>query len=167
MSDSSAMGGSTGSGTSWRRLLIEDVPGACQEHHEAMDERDGFLTWINTELYEAEFALHNGDSRPRLELWSSYEPISVLGAWRSAHGQDQVTKLFTSLAPTFSDCTSFSHELLAYDLVGDVAYTAGLEHTSVSVGGEVRNYTLRVTQVYRREGGRWKVAHRHADTVRE
>jgi ketosteroid isomerase-like protein len=26
---------------------------------------------------------------------------------------------------------------------------------------------LRVTQVYRREGGEWKVVHRHGDTVAE
>jgi ketosteroid isomerase-like protein len=35
------------------------------------------------------------------------------------------------------------------------------------VNGEPRRYTLRATQVYRREDGEWKVAHRHADTVRE
>jgi ketosteroid isomerase-like protein len=28
-------------------------------------------------------------------------------------------------------------------------------------------YTLRATQVYRREDGEWKVAHRHADTLTE
>jgi ketosteroid isomerase-like protein len=46
-----------------------------------------------------------------------------------------------------------------------MAYTAGLEHTSASVDGQQRSYTLRATQVYRREAGEWKVAHRHADTV--
>jgi ketosteroid isomerase-like protein len=51
--------------------------------------------------------------------------------------------------------------------VGDMAYTAGLEHTSASVDGQPRSYTLRATQVYRREGGEWKVAHRHGDTVAE
>jgi hypothetical protein len=30
-----------------------------------------------------------------------------------------------------------------------------------------RTFTLRATQVYRRESGEWKVAHRHADTVEE
>ncbi len=52
-------------------------------------------------------------------------------------------------------------------MVGDLAYTAGFEHTSASINGQPRSYILRATQVYRREGGDWKVAHRHADTVDE
>ena len=46
-----------------------------------------------------------------------------------------------------------------------MAYTAGFEHTSASINGQPRTYVLRATQVYRREGGEWKVAHRHGDTV--
>jgi ketosteroid isomerase-like protein len=41
----------------------------------------------------------------------------------------------------------------------------GYEHTQASVDGVPRTYSLRVTQVYRREDGEWKVAHRHADTA--
>jgi ketosteroid isomerase-like protein len=46
-----------------------------------------------------------------------------------------------------------------------MAFTAGFEHTSASVDGRPRTYTLRATQVYRREEGEWRVAHRHGDTV--
>lgn len=132
-----------------------------------MTDRDEFLAWVNTKLYDAELALHNGDAGPRRTLWSHSEPVSVLGAWRNAYGQDQLDELFTSLASAFSDCTSFAFELQACDVVGNMAYTAGLEHTSCSVDGEPRSYTLRATQVYRREDGEWKVAHRHGDTVTE
>ena len=132
-----------------------------------MTDRDDFLAWLNTALYDAERALHNGDAAPRRALWSRNEPVSVLGAWRSAYGQDELDELFTSLERSFSDCTSYSFELQAYDVVGDLAYTAGLEHTTASVGGEPRSYTLRATQVYRREDGEWRVAHRHGDTVTE
>ena len=38
-----------------------------------MSERDDFLTWVNTSLYGAELALHNGDARPRRALWSRRE----------------------------------------------------------------------------------------------
>jgi ketosteroid isomerase-like protein len=132
---------------------------------ERMTDHDDFLTWVRTELYDAELALHNGAAAPRRALWSREEPVSVLGAWRNAHGQQEIDELFTSLAERFSDCTSYEFELLAFDVVGDMAYTAGLEHTSTSVDGEPRTYTLRATQTYRREDGQWRVAHRHGDTV--
>ena len=130
-----------------------------------MTDGDDFLAWVKTALYEAELALHNGDAAPRRALWSRKEPVSVLGAWRNAHGQRELDELFSSLAESFSDCTSFEFEPQAYDVVGDMAYTAGLEHITASVDGQPRTYTLRVTQVYRREDGEWKVVHRHGDTV--
>ena len=130
-----------------------------------MTDRDDFLAWVRTALYDAELALHNGDAGPRRALWSVTEPVSVLGAWRNAVGQEQIDELFAHLGKSFSDCTSYEFELQAFDVTGDMAYTAGLEHTSASVDGEPRTYTLRATQVYRREGGEWRVAHRHGDTV--
>jgi ketosteroid isomerase-like protein len=130
-----------------------------------MTDRDEFLSWVKTSLYEAERALHNGEAAPRRALWSRKEPVSVLGAWRNAHGQQELDELFTSLAKSFSDCLSYELELLAYDVVGDMAYTAAFEHASASVDGQPRVYTLRATQVYRREEGEWRVAHRHGDTV--
>ena len=111
--------------------------------------------------------MHNGDASPRRAIWSRNEPVSVLGAWRNAYGQDELDELFTALAKSFSDCTSYALELQACDVMGDMAYTAGLEQTSASVDGQPRSYTLRAAQVYRREGGEWKVAHRHGDTVTE
>jgi len=128
---------------------------------------DDFLTWMKTSLYQAEFALHNGDSAPRRALWSRREPVSVLGAWHNARGQAEIDALFADLGRQFSNCTSFAFDLQAYDVVGDMAYTAGLERTAVSVDGKPRTYTLRVTQVYRREDGDWRVVHRHGDTLAE
>jgi ketosteroid isomerase-like protein len=136
-----------------------------QEHAEAMSDREDFRAWVESVLYAAELALHNGDAAPRRALWSRNEPVSVLGAWRNAYGQQEIDALFTSLGDSFSDCTSYAFDLQAYDVAGDMAYTAGLEHSSVSVDGQPRTYTLRATQVYRREEGEWKVAHRHGDTM--
>ncbi len=104
-------------------------------------DRDDFIGWVKTSPYEAEFALHNGDAAPRRALWSRNEPVSVLGAWRNAHGQQEVDVLFAALSEGFSDCTSYAFDLIAYDVVGDMACTAGLEHTSASVDGQPRRYT--------------------------
>jgi ketosteroid isomerase-like protein len=130
-----------------------------------MPECEDFLAWVKTSLYQAELTLHNGDWAPRRELWSRREPVSVLGAWRNAHGQAEIDALFAYLGNSFSNCTSYAFELQAYDVIGDMAYTAGLERTSAFVDGMPRTYALRVTQVYRQEDGQWKVVHRHGDTA--
>ena len=46
---------------------------------------------------------------------------------------------------------------------GDLAYTVGHEHNRVKVDGELGTYTLRVTHIYRREDGQWRIVHRHGD----
>jgi ketosteroid isomerase-like protein len=130
-----------------------------------MSEQDDFLEWAQGRLRDAEIALHNGDPGPRLAIWSTREPVSVLGAARSAVGQEAVRDLFRSLGGTFSNCVSYVYEILAANVVGDIAYTAGYERTQASINGEPRQYVLRSTQVYRREDGEWRVAHRHADAA--
>jgi ketosteroid isomerase-like protein len=130
-----------------------------------MSEQDEFLAWTQSRLRDAEIALHNGDPGPRLAIWSTREPVSVLGAARSAVGQEAVRDLFRSLGDSFSNCGSYVYEIVAANVVGDIAYTAGYERTQASINGEPRQYVLRSTQVYRREDGEWRVAHRHADAV--
>jgi ketosteroid isomerase-like protein len=138
---------------------------AGEGHH--VKDSDDFLAWVKSSLYQAELALHNGDPAPRRALWSRVEPVSVFGAMRNAHGQAEIDALFANLGRTFSNCTSHTFELQAYDVVGDMAYTVGLERSAVSLNGTPGTYTLRVTQVYRREAGEWKVVHRHADGLTE
>jgi ketosteroid isomerase-like protein len=130
-----------------------------------MNEREEFLTWVYTSLAEAERAQFDGDDRPRRAIWSREEPVSVLGAWRNATNRDELVEAFEVLASSFSDCTGYSFELISFDLRGDMAYTVGYERISASMDGKPRTFTLRATQVYRREGGEWRVAHRHADAV--
>ncbi|WP_328307413.1 DUF4440 domain-containing protein [Streptomyces sp. NBC_00442] len=100
-----------------------------------MTEREAFLAWVDTELHDAEIALHNGDPGPRRALWSREEPVSVLGAWRNVFRQEAVGELFVQLAARLSDCTSLVFDLRSCDVVGDMAYTAGFEHISVTMDG--------------------------------
>jgi ketosteroid isomerase-like protein len=132
-----------------------------------MTPREEFVSWVQSVLRDAEIALHNGDAGPRRAIWSRNEPVTVLGALKNASGQQEVDELFTLLAERFSDCTSYEFELLEAEVLGDTAYTVGLEHTSASVDGVPRTYTLRATQIYRREDGAWKVAHRHGSAPPE
>lgn len=130
-----------------------------------MSERQVFITWVQSVLRDAEIAVHNGDAGPRRAIWSRSDPVSVLGAWKNASGQQELDELFAHLAEDFSDCTSYEFELLEAEVRGDTAYTVGFEHTSASVKGVPHTYTLRATQIYRREDGEWKVAHRHGSAL--
>jgi ketosteroid isomerase-like protein len=130
-----------------------------------VSDRDDFLAWVESHLKPAEIAMHNGDATPRRAIWSRRDPVTVLGAWKSATGPQEIDELFADLAATFSNYRSSSMDIIAANVLGDMAYTVAYEHTQTSVNAEARNYTLRATQIYRREDGEWKVVHRHADTV--
>jgi ketosteroid isomerase-like protein len=131
-----------------------------------MSDLDDFLSTTLPRQIKAEEAMHNGDPAPRLAMWSTQDPVTVLGAVQSASGWDQVSQLFGWLGAHFSDCTSYRFELVAAGVSGDLAYTVGLEHTAASWdGAPLAPYTLRVTHTYRRENGEWKIVHRHADAL--
>jgi ketosteroid isomerase-like protein len=97
-------------------------------------------------------------------MWSTQDPVTVFGAEKSVIGSEEARQAFRWLASRFSNCTDYRFELVAAGASGDLAYTLGYEHITFSMdGGPVAPITLRVTHVYRREDGEWKIVHRHAD----
>lgn len=130
-----------------------------------MSELDDFLNPTLARQVEAEKAMHNGDARPGIDMWSTNDPVTLLGAWGPSNsGWDQVSRTFEWVASRFSNCTDYSFELLAAGVSGDLAYTVGFEHSVVAVDdARPASGTLRVTHIHRRENGEWKIAHRHGD----
>ena len=126
-------------------------------------ETDSFLAEMLPRQRAAEQAIHNGDAEPRIALWSRTDPVTVFGAKMSAAGWAEVEPLFRNVASWFSDSAHYEYEVTAAGASGDLAYTIGYEHNQVKVDGQPRTYTLRVTHVYRREDGQWRIVHRHAD----
>ena len=111
----------------------------------------------------AEQAIHNGNVEPRLALWSHADPVTLYGAKLSASCWADIEPTFRTVASWFSDSTAYEFEVIAASASGDLAYTVGYEHNQVKVNGEARTYTLRVTHVYRREDGQWRIVHRHGE----
>ncbi|GAA1253604.1 YybH family protein [Arthrobacter pascens] len=132
-----------------------------------MGELEDFLTAMLDRQIAAETAIHNGDVEPRIALWSQSDPVTLFGAMGMSNvGWDAVSQTFRWVASRFSDCTAYSFELVAAGASGDLAYTVGFERSDLSVdGGPPQSTKLRVTHVYRREEGEWKIVHRHGDYV--
>ena len=126
-------------------------------------ETEEFLADILPKQRDAEHAIHDGDVEPRLRLWTRYDPVTLFGAFLTASGWGDVEPAFRTVASWFSGSTEYEFEVIAAGASGDLAYTVGYERNRVLVHGEPRTYTLRVTHVYRREDGEWRIVHRHGD----
>jgi ketosteroid isomerase-like protein len=131
-----------------------------------MADVDEFLASVLPTLTAADTALHNGDAGPRIALWTRNDPVTLFGALQIRTGWRDIAPTFEWVASRFSDCESFEYEVLAAGVSGDLGYIAGVEHTTAAIGdAAAQAYALRVTTVFRREDGEWKVVHRHADPV--
>ncbi len=130
-----------------------------------MSELDDFLNSILARQIKAETELHNGDPTLRLEMWSTKDPVTLFGAYGPCKsGTEEVTRISHWAASRFSNCIAYNFDLVAAGVSGDLAYTVGYERSQRSEDGvPVEPSTLRVTHVYHRENGEWKIVHRHAD----
>jgi ketosteroid isomerase-like protein len=126
-------------------------------------ETEEFLADVLPKQRAAEQAIHNGDVEPRLALWSRRDPLTLYGAKLSGSGWADLEQKFRAVASWFADSIAYEFEVVAAGASGDLAYTVGYEHNDVSVDGKPTTYTLRVTHIYRREDGQWRIVHRHAD----
>lgn len=131
-----------------------------------MDDTAAFLAEVLPQMRQVDTALHNGDARGRIAMWSEVEPLTVFGAAATVVGWKDIRPAFEWLATTMSNCESFTIDVIAAGASSDLAYIAAIEHTTASINGRPPGpYSLRVTTVFRREDGAWKVVHRHADPL--
>ena len=109
-------------------------------------------------------AMGGGDPEPYMALWSRGDDVSLFGAWGPCKvGWEELERTFRWVGRRFG-----GGELIAEDTVvevaGDLAYTVGYERGGVVVdGGAAAPMTIRVTHVYRREDGDWRLVHRLGD----
>jgi ketosteroid isomerase-like protein len=130
-----------------------------------MNDLEEFHATMLARQHEAEAAFVRGDPEPRLGLWSRRDPVTLFGAiGMSESGWDQLSRTFRWVASRFSDVSDFRFDVELVEVSGDMAYTLGFERFNGSVAGRpAEPVTVRVTHIYRREDGEWKIVHRHAD----
>jgi ketosteroid isomerase-like protein len=130
----------------------------------AMHEVEDFLSEVIPRLRQEIASLHGGDAEPRKALWSHNDPVTLFGAELSGRGWGEIEPAFDRLAASFSGSQSCDYEVLGAGVSGDLGYVAAIERSvAASRGGDLHPYALRVTTIFRREGGVWKVVHRHGD----
>jgi len=130
-----------------------------------MDPAEEFRTITMKKFAEAELAIHGGDPEPRIALWSRRDPVTLLGAEvPSRSGWAELEPVFRWLGDRFSGVTDYRMDLIACQAIGDMGYTVAFEHVKATMRGELVEYTLRATHVWRREDGEWKIVHRHGDS---
>jgi ketosteroid isomerase-like protein len=110
-------------------------------------------------------AMQNGDPDPMINFWADSDDITLFGAWGPIEkGHTAVTGTMRWVGSRFTgaDAVDLEHAVIASS--GDLAYAVGFERSRVSVeGGPRRGMVIRVTHIYRRIDGDWKLVHRHAD----
>ena len=116
---------------------------------------------------EANSALIRGDIDGYLALIEhakNYTLMSPFGG-TPTRGFDTSPERRAAIARFFKSGT-FHQEVVATYGVADMVVLVTIERVRGEVGGlEEQDWALRVTQVYRREGGEWQLVHRHADPL--
>jgi ketosteroid isomerase-like protein len=131
----------------------------------AMSELDYFVAQTVERHCRAVTGVRNGVPTAFIQQLSRNDPVTLFPASQpSQTGWGGVSRAIQRVASVYSSSDPVQFDVTAAALSGDLAYIVGHERAASSIsGGAHEDLDLRVTQVYRREHGEWKLVHRHAD----
>ena len=113
-------------------------------------------------------AFVQGDPEPQKALFSRRGDVSLANPLGPpAIGWDQVEKTLEHAASQLREGEPVRYERLSSYETPDLAYNLVIERARAKVGGsiEIADIALRVTTIFRREDGEWRIVHRHADQI--
>ena len=114
-------------------------------------------------FYKALNSMANGDSAPMQDVWIKGDAVT---AQHPIGGRDSG---FESVMASFSKVAEIAGggdiRLEEQSIVtgADMAVETGVEAGTVMLAGDEARINQRVTNVYQRQGGTWKLAHHHTD----
>ncbi|HEY1298528.1 MAG TPA: nuclear transport factor 2 family protein [Chloroflexota bacterium] len=113
---------------------------------------------------DALVAIRAGDPEPWIQCWADSEDVTLFGAWGPVEkGHDRLVQTFRWVGNRFKSGTVVVEDTVAFQS-GDLAYTVGFEHGEAAIDADATQpLPIRVTHVYRRFDGQWRLVHRHAD----
>jgi ketosteroid isomerase-like protein len=115
-------------------------------------------------FYAALNRMANGDAKPLADIWmhgatvTSMHPIGGRQVgWDAVRGSfEQVAQMAVEGKIQLKD--------QYIQVTGDLAYEIGLEDGQFKLAGQKVAIDHRVTNIYRRQAGEWKMVHHHTDT---
>jgi ketosteroid isomerase-like protein len=114
-------------------------------------------------FYAALNRMCNGDAGPLANVWSQGPSVTTMHPIGGREvGWDKVRGSFQQVAEIASDGRVRLDEQLIR-VVGDLAYELGSERGQAKFAGQQVALDHRVTNIYRREAGSWKIVHHHTD----
>jgi ketosteroid isomerase-like protein len=112
-------------------------------------------------------AFVSGDPAPYRSMWAQDADVTIFGGWGDhERGWEEVGPRLDWAAERFLGGSTQQHVLVMASS-GDLGYSVALERGQAHLAGQAEpaDMVLRVTHVYRRVDGAWKVVHRHADPL--
>jgi ketosteroid isomerase-like protein len=131
-------------------MAASDFDQFVAQYHDALDE------------------FFRGNPEPAKMLYSHLDDASLANPFGPvATGWQQVTETMERAASNYRDGKAIEFETVARYVTPDLAYIVEVERFEAKIGGrgEFASGALRVTSIFRREGGAWKIVHRHADPI--
>ena len=113
-------------------------------------------------------AILKGDKSGYEALFSEREDVTLGNPFGPfARGRDKVEAALAGAASHYRDGGMTGADLVATYVSDDLAVVVENERGKAKVGGggELAQVAVRVTSVFRLEGGAWKLVHRHADPI--
>ena len=111
----------------------------------------------------------NGDAAPLERLVAHHSHTTFFSPRGDAvEGADAVWTRYEHDAGAFDVGSDNQFEMLDIGASEDIAYWVGFQRSSARLRGKVElvPFNLRVTEIFRREDGAWKLVHRHADMLK-
>ena len=105
----------------------------------------------------------SGDSGPMVAVWAHGGDVTTMHPIGQREvGWDQVRPAWEMAASAFTGGQIRLRDQLIR-VGADLAYEVGVEEGEAMLAGERVTLNQRVTNIYRREGGEWKMVHHHSD----
>jgi ketosteroid isomerase-like protein len=119
-------------------------------------------------FHQAQGEFVKGNPEPCKRLFSNREDVTLNNPLSPpAHGWDEVAETMERAAAPFREGEFLSAELIEKHATPEFAYIVEIERGEAKIGAseEMTPWALRVTMIFRPEGGEWKIVHRHADPI--